>query len=120
MPFRLLPCWFILLWATASASGADLPTWTRFRGPNGAGLSSASRIPTVWSDENYLWRTTLPGHGHSSPVLWGDRLFITSADETTGTRVVTCLNAANGDEVWSRSFPAATHATHQLNSLAST
>lgn len=44
--------------------------WTRFRGPNGAGVAAES-FPAAWTAEDYLWKVTLPGKGHSSPVGWG-------------------------------------------------
>jgi outer membrane protein assembly factor BamB len=98
---------------------ADPLAWTRFRGPNGAGVNRTAAIPIVVSEENYLWRTKLPGIGHSSPVIWGDGLFVTSADETSGDRFVTCLDCRSGNELWTKKFAAAPHQTHQLNSLAS-
>ena len=49
--------------------------WTRFRGPNGSGLSSATTIPTRWTDKDINWKIRLTGVGHSSPVLWGKRFF---------------------------------------------
>lgn len=99
---------------------ASQPTeWPRFRGPNGAGVHPAARVPIVWSDEEFRWRTALSGSGHSSPVVWGGRLFVTSGDESTGARSVQGLAADSGDVVWTRTFPAAPHTTHQLNSLAS-
>jgi outer membrane protein assembly factor BamB len=71
-------------------------------------------------EEQFLWRARLPGIGHSSPVVWGDRLFVTSADEASGARFVTCLDCASGNELWTKEFAAETHTTHKLNSLAST
>ena len=47
--------------------------WTRFRGPNGQGISEAKTIPTKWAESDYNWKVELPGGGHSSPVLWGQR-----------------------------------------------
>jgi len=92
--------------------------WTRFRGPNGAGVGSAN-IPSKWTEDDYAWQASLPGKGHSSPVLWGKRLFITSGDEKTGTRIVLCFDADTGRRVWSREFAAHTHGKHSLNSFAS-
>ncbi|MBL8849814.1 MAG: PQQ-binding-like beta-propeller repeat protein [Planctomycetaceae bacterium] len=115
---RLLLCGLFLSWG-APPDGADAAQWPRFRGPNGAGVTPESRIPITWKDENCLWRTDLPGHGHSSPVIWGDRLFVTCADERTGDRTIGALRLDRGDIEWTRTFPAASHATHELNSLAS-
>lgn len=114
----------ILLWLTAAlalepSTDSDAAGWTRFRGPNGAGVNRSAEVPTVLADAHFLWRTKLPGIGHSSPVLWGDRLFVTSADEASGERFVTCLDGAAGNELWAQKFAAETHSTHKLNSLAS-
>lgn len=56
--------------------------WPSFRGPNASGISVGKATPTTWNvekSENILWKTQVAGLGHSSPIIWGDRLFITSA-----------------------------------------
>jgi outer membrane protein assembly factor BamB len=90
--------------------------WPRFRGSNGAGVSPTD---VVWTENDRLWKTKLPGKGHSSPVLWGNRLFITSGDQQSGQRHLICLNAADGRTLWTRSFPVANHRQHEDNSWAS-
>ncbi len=52
--------------------------WPRFRGPNGSGVSLSKTIPTTWTDQDFNWKIPLPGAGHSSPVLWGTRVFLTA------------------------------------------
>ena len=53
--------------------------WPRFRGPEARGISDNSKLPLTWSStENVLWKTRIPGSGWSSPVVWGDRIFLTS------------------------------------------
>ena len=59
--------------------------WSRFRGPNGTGASEATTIPVKWNDGDINWRTQLPGIGHSSPIAWGNKLFLLSADPKTAT-----------------------------------
>lgn len=59
--------------------------WPAFRGPNGSGLADARPLPVTWDAEkssNILWKTAIPGLGHSSPVIWGDRVFVTSAESS--------------------------------------
>src|SRR6478672_12531474 len=68
---------------------ADAQNWDRFRGPNGAGQGDAKSIPVDWEKANYLWKRELVGLGHSSPVIWGDRVFVTSADPQTAELIVT-------------------------------
>ena len=93
--------------------------WTRFRGPNGTGQSEESTIPAVWTEDETLWKSKLPGSGNSSPVLWGDRIFLLSADPANGTRYVVCLSADDGKILWQRDYPSEVHPIHQLNTLAS-
>jgi outer membrane protein assembly factor BamB len=92
--------------------------WPRFRGPNGCGLGEAN-VPTEWTEQDFAWRVKLPGIGHSSPVVWGQRLFLTSADEETGTRYAICLDTETGRTLWRREFGAAKARKHELNSFAS-
>ncbi len=103
-----------LVWTTASAQD-----WTRFRGPNGAGLSQAKSLPTRWTEADYNWRVELPGQGHSSPVLWGERIFLMSADPENATRYVLCYSAADGTQLWKREFPSSSHHLHLRNTFAS-
>ena len=93
--------------------------WNRFRGPNGSGRSLAARIPIQWNEEDYNWKQKLPGTGHSSPVLWGNRLFVTSGNESSGQRFVVAIDAPSGKRLWQRTFVAEAHRKHKLNSYAS-
>jgi outer membrane protein assembly factor BamB len=101
---------------TADTAGQE---WTRFRGPNGSGLSAATTVPVRWTEKDFAWKVPLPGVGHSSPVLWGGRVFLTAGDETTGERTVVCLDAGDGRRLWSRAFAGARHGKHADNSFAS-
>jgi len=101
------------------ATVANAQEWTRYRGPNGTGVSTTTGIPTKWTDSDYNWKVKLPGVGHSSPVLWGNKLFLTSADEVSATRYVFCLDSETGKMLWQRDYPSKQHHKHQLNSFAS-
>lgn len=90
--------------------------WPRFRGPNGSGVSSST---AVWTESDRLWKVKLPGKGHSSPVVWRKRIFVTSGDVQTAERTLVCLDAIDGRTHWTRSFPAAKHRHHEDNSGAS-
>lgn len=116
-PLLVLPLFATLL-ATAVHSAAA-QEWTRFRGPNGSGVSPAKSIPAKWSDDDANWRVKLPGVGHSSPVLWGRRMFLTAGEEKTGARIALCLHTNDGRVLWTRSRQSKTHGKHQLNSFAS-
>ena len=105
--------------ATLFASAASGEDWTRFRGANGAGQSDAESIPTKWTEEDYNWQVELPGIGHSSPVIWKDKVITTSSDADSAARYITCRRASDGTEIWSRQFASAAHHVHARNSYAS-
>lgn len=93
--------------------------WSRFRGPNGTGISEAKGIPEKVTEKDYAWKVKLPGAGHSSPVLWGDRIFLTCTDDKgKASRMVVCIDAASGKELWSKSFEGRPQRLHQYNSYA--
>ena len=93
--------------------------WTRFRGPNGSGLSDAKTIPTTWTEKDINWKTPLPGAGHSSPAVWGDKIFLTTGDGQAGRIDALCLSAADGRVVWQKTFPFTAFPKHNYNSFAS-
>ncbi len=77
--FAWLCCLSILL----IAGVCPAQEWTRFRGPNGDGQSEA-KFPAEWTERDLTWKVSLPGAGHSSPVLWGKQIFLTSAEAQQG------------------------------------
>src|ERR1051325_8828545 len=93
--------------------------WTRFRGPNGTGISHAKTIPTKITDADINWRIELPGTGHSSPVLWGEKIFLTVTGDKAGGISMLCINAHDGKIIWKRDFALTPFARHQFNSFAS-
>ncbi len=113
---RLLFVPFVLLMVLPVR--ADESQWTRFRGPNGSGISDATTVPVTWTDKDYNWKARVPGQGHASPVVWRNRIFLTSADPGTARRFVHCLNAADGALLWRRNYPSATYRQHRENSFA--
>ena len=101
------------------ASTAHAQEWPRFRGPNGTGESEIATIPPTWTDDDYNWTVDLPGIGHSCPILWGNRLFILSADQQTATRHALCYDADTGEKLWRHDFASLPHNLHKLSSYAS-
>jgi outer membrane protein assembly factor BamB len=93
--------------------------WTRFRGPNGTGQSDATTIPAEWTEKDYNWKIDLPGLGHGSPVIWGDKIFVGSADPTNGTKMLFAVRTHDGEVLWKAEYPATVHAKHALNSFSS-
>jgi outer membrane protein assembly factor BamB len=115
-----LPGWcaLLLLVAFLPAGRTGDADWPRFRGPNGAAISEATPIPVRWTETDYNWKVSLPGSGHSSPVLWGRRIFLTCADPASARRTVVCLDAADGRSLWHREYPSRVHGMHRDNSYA--
>ncbi len=112
-------CWLLLAVLIGSASALSAQEWTRFRGPNGSGISEAQNVPVTWTEKDYRWVIDLPGKGISSPVFWKDRLFITSADESKLERYLLCHDASTGKLNWSKPFPFEKEKKHARNSFAS-
>ena len=83
--------------------------WSRFRGPNGSGVSSASGLPSeIGPEQNLVWRREL-GPGHSSPILDAERVYLTTLE---GEELATiCLDAASGAVIWRRVAPRARQET---------
>ena len=102
----------------ALTAGAAESEWTRFRGPNGSGISEAADVPVQWTERDYNWNVKLPGIGHSSPVVWGERVFVTSAEPATAKRFVLCLHSADGRVLWQREYTSQTYAQHRDNCYA--
>src|SRR5688572_14398099 len=112
-----------ITWLAAALAISTLTTpaqeWTRFRGPSGTGISHAKAIPTKITDAHINWRVELPGTGHSSPVLWGERIFLTSTGDKSGGISVHCVSAKDGRLLWNREFSLTPFSRHKFNSYAS-
>ena len=75
--------------------------WPRFRGPGGLGISAYDNLPTTWdvaSGKSIVWKTPVPLPGNNSPVVWGDRVFLTGA--TASRREIYCFDTNFGKTVW--------------------
>jgi len=110
------------------ASVAYSQNWPSFRGQNGTGVGDGSAPPTTWDTEkstNILWKTPIPGLGHSSPIIWGDRIFVTTAissiensqfvhgptetpasadDNSKHSFRIFCLNKNTGAVIWEKTI----------------
>jgi len=63
-------------------AAGEASNWPQWRGPNGLGISTEKNLPTEWSEtQNIQWKTPIPGRGHSSPIIWGQKIFLTTALE---------------------------------------
>jgi outer membrane protein assembly factor BamB len=94
---------FTTLLLVASLASAFAENWPSFRGPTRQGLSMERELPLSWSAEsNIVWKTEIPGQGWSSPVVWGDRVIVTTAtDEGTKCRVI-CVDRKSGKIAWNK------------------
>ncbi len=102
----LLYIFTIVLPLSVTALADDKPdSWPAFLGA-GASSTNAETLPIKWSPgENVSWRATLPGHGQSSPVVWGQRVFLTSVEgPQKETFHILCLDLQSGTELWRRSL----------------
>lgn len=80
------------------------PNYPNFRGIDGIGISTKKNIPTDWdgaTGKNVFWKTPLPLPGQNSPIIWGDKLFFTGAEE--GKQEIYCLNRNTGKLLWTTS-----------------
>lgn len=110
-----IACLFVL----ASCSNLEAQEWTRFRGPNGAGVSATKTVPTEWTADAFNWTVELHGRGNGSPVLWGEKLFLIAEEEDGANRVVIGIDSTTGNVLWNRSYEVGTHKKHRQNSYAS-
>ncbi len=143
--FSAIP--FLIAVTTCLLAKAD-ENWPRFRGPNGSGTSTTVTIPPAWAASDQRWAADLPGIGHGSPVVWGDRLFVLCATESapkgkgkgkkkakaqaaaspdgeatapTAQRwMPICLNTKDGSVVWQTEISGGNFTGHRFNSPAST
>lgn len=129
LPLRTL---FVLLLCTAPLAAGNWPAW---RGPDGQGHSSEKDLPIRWSPtDNVRWKTPLPDQGNSSPIVWGDRVFITQATDkvhwppvpnagglaSARKRGLLCFNRADGKLLWRRdTLYEAKESTHPTNPFCS-
>jgi len=94
--------------------------WSRFRGPNGQGISAATGLPIQWSaTENIAWKTSIPGEGWSSPVIWNDHIFLTSTTNSGRECHLIAVDRKSGKILWNKSvFTQELKQKHPRNSHA--
>lgn len=85
---------------TAPAPAINPPNWPEWRGPYHDGISKETGLPTTWdAKKNVVWKLPMPGMGTATPAVWGDRIFVTSAD---GDDLVLLCASTAGKELWRR------------------
>lgn len=87
--------------AALASSGLLAENWPQFRGPGHQGISTEKNLPLKWSaSENIVWKTAVPGESWSSPVVWEDKVFLTTATDNGESCRVVCLSAKSGEILW--------------------
>lgn len=102
-------------------TGEGAKFWPRWRGPSGQGFVAPGKYANTWSaTTNVKWRVTLPGRGNSSPIVWGDRIYLTTAQQGGARLSLVALNRAEGRLLWETVVPQdAVEHVHQKNGHAS-
>jgi outer membrane protein assembly factor BamB/acetyl esterase/lipase len=112
----------VLLTGSVGRGEEGKDNWPSWRGPSEQGHSADDRVPLAWSDKSNLrWKARLPGKGNSSPIVWGQRIFLTAAGPNGDERYVLCINRADGKVLWQRTASKGVPAgrTHTWNGYAS-
>jgi len=106
-------------WRVTRAGAAPAADWAGFRGPGARGVSDQTGLALTWSEtENLAWKTPLPGPGSSSPIVFGDRVYVTCysgygldpnepGDPNNLKRHLVCIRATDGELLWDTAVPAA-------------
>ena len=106
-----------LIFAIQTVRAEDWPAW---RGALGDGTVNEPDAPIGWKlPENLVWKKSLPGKGHASPIILGDRIYLVTAMEEEQTRDLICLDRATGKKLWSKVvLKSPFEGVHRLNSRA--
>ena len=103
------------------AAGATADDWPAWRGPAQNGVTRETALPAEWSQtKNVTWKARLPGPGNSTPIVHGDRVFVTCASAKGAVRSVICFDRATGKELWRRDTKfEGKEPTHETNPYCS-
>ena len=104
---------------TIEGEGRDY--WPNWRGPSGQGIVEGAGYPDTWSDtENVVWKVSVPGRGHSSPIVWGNQIFLTTSYDNGAKMTMLGFDRSSGELIWETAVPFASREhIHQKNSRAS-
>ena len=103
-----------MIWTGSAYSATN--EWTRFRGPNGTGISDAKTIPIKFTQKDYNWKVKLPGEGYGSAVVWDDKVFVMAADPMKSgkaQRRLVCLSTKDGSIQWTKEFDSKPYKVHK-------
>lgn len=110
---------FVLMSLISGLANAE-SNWPGWRGPQADGHSTETNLPVKWDATQVAWKTKLHGKGQSSPVVWGEKIFLTSELERGKQRLVMCLDRATGKVLWEQvAWTGEPEPTHEMNGWAS-
>ena len=103
------------------AGSLHAANWPAWRGADGQGVTSERNLPTRWSDtENVRWKIPLPDRGNSTPIVWGDKIFVTQAIEKDNSRGLLCFSKRDGKLLWQKSVTwEGKESSHETNPYCS-
>jgi len=101
-----------------SLSAQETNYWTRFRGADGLGIDVQSKFPANWKESGIKWKIPLPGIGNGSPVVWGNTIFVTSAEDEKDTGYLMAVDGKDGKLLWQKEFKVTDLNMHKDNKLA--
>jgi outer membrane protein assembly factor BamB len=120
MPYTRLafvPAALVVLFAVSAVEAEG--DWPRWRGPQGDGHSRETGLRVEWSKDSVTWKTRLKGEGHSSPVVQGERIFLTTALDEGRQRMVVCLDRNDGRILWEQiAWTGEPEPTHKMTGWA--
>jgi len=104
-----------------AVEGEGARYWPRWRGPSGQGVADGAGYPDRWSaTRNVVWRTTVPGNGNSSPIVWRDQVFLTTSRENGRRLSIMSYRRSDGQLQWETDVPpGAVERVHRKNTQAS-
>jgi outer membrane protein assembly factor BamB len=109
---------FLFVFFSCSNSVNENYYWTKFRGADGLGIDANAKAPVTWKASDYNWQIPLPGIGNSSPIVWGNTIFVTSADNEKNKGYLSAINEEDGEILWQKEFVVNDLKMHKDNKLA--
>jgi outer membrane protein assembly factor BamB len=107
-----------LFFSYSTDSKAQTNQWSRFRGTDGTGADLSGNAPVTWKDTDYRWKITLPGKGNTTPVVWGNTIFVTSGEVEMHIGHAFAINGVDGKILWQKEFRVTDLKMHVDNTMA--
>ena len=114
--YRLFLSFLFISFCTASK--AQTNQWTRFRGTEGMGVDLSGNAPAIWKSNDYRWKINLPGKGNTTPVVWGNTIFVTSGEVEKHIGHAFAVDGVDGRILWQKEFRVTDLKMHVDNTMA--